>query len=46
LVVTQQELLAHDPAGTFYAYFSVLDPSAPDRNFTISGENAYLTTCA
>jgi hypothetical protein len=42
LVVTLQDLLAHDPAGTFYAYFSVLDPNAPDRNFTITGDHAYL----
>jgi hypothetical protein len=42
LVVTQKELLSHDPANTYYAYFSVLDPDAPDRNFTIVGEHAYL----
>jgi hypothetical protein len=42
LVVTQEELLSHDPAGSFYAYFSVLDPHAPDRNFTIAGNRAYL----
>jgi hypothetical protein len=42
LVVTLEELLAHDPPGSFYAYFSVLDPHAPDRNFTIVGDHAYL----
>jgi hypothetical protein len=42
LVVTQEELLSHDPSGTYYAYFSVLDPRAPDRNFTIVGERADL----
>jgi hypothetical protein len=42
LVVTLKDLLAHDPVGTFYAYFSVLDPNAPDRNFTITGDHAYL----
>lgn len=42
LVVTLQELLAQDPPGTFYAYFSVLDPHAPDRSFTIVGDHAYL----
>jgi hypothetical protein len=42
LVVTLQDLLAHDPAGTYYAYVSVLDPHAPDRNFTIVGDQAYL----
>jgi len=42
LVVTQQELLSHDPPESYYAYFSVLDPHAPDRNFTIVGERAYL----
>jgi len=42
LVVTSQDLLAHDPAGSYYAYFSVLNPNAPDRNFTIVGNRAYL----
>jgi len=42
LVVTQQELLSHDPPESYYAYFSVLDPHAPDWNFTIVGERAYL----
>ena len=42
LVVTLEDLLAHDPAGSYYAYFSVLDPNAPDRNFSIVGDRAYL----
>jgi hypothetical protein len=42
LVVKSSDLLAHDPAGSYYAYFSVLDPHAPDRNFSIVGDHAYL----
>jgi hypothetical protein len=42
LVVTQEELLSHDPVGSFYAYFSVLDPHAPERYFPIVGKHAYL----
>jgi hypothetical protein len=43
LVVTVAELSAHDPKGSFlYAYFSLLDPAAPDLNFSIIGDNPYL----
>jgi hypothetical protein len=43
LVVTVKELSAHDPKGSFlYAYFSLLDPSAPDLNFATIGDHPYL----
>jgi len=42
LVVTLQDLLGSDPEGSYYAYFSLLDPIAPDRNFTIVGDHPYL----
>ena len=42
LVVTSNDLLAHDPTGSYYAYFSVLDPQAPDRNFSVVGDQAFL----
>jgi len=42
LVITSSELLAHDPAGSYYAYFSVLDPHALDRNFSVVGDQAFL----
>jgi len=42
LVVTLPDLLASDPEGSYYAYFSLLDPAAPDRNFTIVGDHPYL----
>lgn len=43
LVVTVAELSANDPKGSWlYAYFSLLDPTAPDLSFSIIGENPYL----
>jgi hypothetical protein len=42
LVVALQDLLAGDPQGSYYAYFSLLDPIAPDRNFPIVGDPPYL----
>jgi len=34
--------LAHDPAGSYYAYFSMLRSHAPDRNFSVVGDRAFL----
>jgi len=43
LVVTVKQLSAHDPKGSWlYAYFSLLDPTAPDLNFSIIGDHPYL----
>ncbi len=43
LVVTLAEILANDPKGTWlYAYFSLIDPTAPDLNFSIIGDHPYL----
>jgi len=43
LVVTVSDLLAEDPAGNWlYAYFSLIDPDAPDLNFSIIGDHPYL----
>jgi len=43
LVVTLAELSANDPKGSWlYAYFSLLDPTTPDLNFSIIGDNPYL----
>jgi hypothetical protein len=43
LVVTVKDLLAEDPQGSWlYAYFSLIDPAAPDLNFSIVGEHPYL----
>jgi hypothetical protein len=43
LVVTVKELSAHDPKGSWlYAYFSLIDPDAPDLNFSILGDHPYL----
>lgn len=43
LVVTLAELSANDPKGSWlYAYFSLLDPAAPDLNFSIIGDHPYL----
>ena len=43
LVVTLAQLLAWDPNGSWlYAYFSLIDPSAPDLNFSIIGEHPNL----
>ena len=43
LVVTVSELLSEDPEGSWlYAYFSLLDPDAPDLNFSVIGGHPYL----
>jgi hypothetical protein len=43
LVVTVKHLLAQDPPGSWlYAYFSLLDPTAPDMNFSTVGNYPYL----
>lgn len=43
LVVTLAEISAHDPKGSYlYAYFSLIDPDAPDPSFSIIGEHPYL----
>jgi hypothetical protein len=43
LVATLNELLADDPKGSWtYAYFSLLDPTATDRNFSTMGDQPYL----
>jgi len=43
LVVTVKDLLSEDPQGSWlYAYFSLIDPDAPDRNFSVIGEHPYL----
>ena len=43
LVVTLAKLSANDPKGSWlYAYFSLLDPDAPDLNFSIIGDHPYV----
>jgi len=43
LVVTVAQIEANDPKGSFlYAYFSMIDPKAPDMNFSTIGDHAYL----
>jgi hypothetical protein len=43
LAVKLSDLLAEDPKGSWlYAYFSLIDPDAPDLNFSIIGEHPYL----
>jgi hypothetical protein len=43
LVVALDQLLAKEPAGNWsYAYFSLLDPLAPDMNFSAIGDHPYL----
>jgi hypothetical protein len=43
LVVTVNELLADDPVGPWlYAYFSLIDPTAPDLSFATLGDHPYL----
>ena len=43
LIVTLAEISAHDPKGSYlYAYFSLIDPDAPDPSFSIIGEHPYL----
>ncbi len=43
LVVTVQQLLSEDEPGSWlYAYFSLIDPDAPDLNFAQLGNHPYL----
>lgn len=43
LVVSLAEITAQDPPGSWlYAYFSLIDPDAPDLNFSIVGNHPYL----
>lgn len=43
LVVTLKDLLSEDQPGNWlYAYFSLIDPTAPDLNFSTLGEHPYL----
>jgi hypothetical protein len=43
LVVTVDELSKNDPKGSWlYAYFSLIDPDAKDRNFAEIGQQPYL----
>jgi hypothetical protein len=43
LVVTVKELSKNDPKGSWlYAYFSLIDPKAPDLNFSIIGNDPYV----
>jgi hypothetical protein len=43
LVVTVSALLSEDPKGNWlYAYFSLIDPDAPDLNFSVIGNHPYL----
>ena len=43
LVVKVSDLLAEDPPGNWlYAYFSLIDPDAPDLNFAAVGDHPYL----
>jgi hypothetical protein len=43
LVATLDQFLAQEPRGSWsYAYFSLIDPAAPDLNFSIVGSQPYL----
>jgi hypothetical protein len=43
LVVTLAQITADDPPGNWlYAYFSLIDPDAPDMSFSIVGDHPYL----
>ncbi len=43
LVVTRAQMLAKEPAGGWsYAYFSLLDPTSKDLNFSTMGDHPYL----
>jgi hypothetical protein len=43
LVATVDQFLAQEPPGSWsYAYFSLIDPAAPDMNFSIVGSQPYL----
>jgi hypothetical protein len=43
LVATLDQFLAQEPPGSWsYAYFSLIDPNAPDLNFAVIGDHPYL----
>lgn len=43
LVATLDQFLAQEPKGSWsYAYFSLIDPDAPDMNFSVIGDHPYL----
>jgi hypothetical protein len=43
LVITLAKLLEQEPTGNWqYAYFTLLDPAAPDMNFSMIGDQPYL----
>lgn len=43
LVATVDQFLDQEPKGSWsYAYFSLIDPAAPDMNFSIIGDHPYL----
>ncbi len=43
LVATVDQFLDQEPKGSWsYAYFSLIDPAAPDLNFSVVGEHPYL----
>ncbi len=43
LVATLEHFLAQEPPGSWqYAYFSLIDPNAPDLNFSVVGTHPYL----
>jgi hypothetical protein len=43
LVATVDQFLAREPEGNWsYAYFSLIDPTAPDLNFSVIGDHPYL----
>ena len=43
LVATLQQFLDQEPKGSWsYAYFSLIDPDAPDLNFSVIGDQPYL----
>jgi hypothetical protein len=43
LVITLAKLLEQEPTGNWqYAYFTLLDPNAPDMNFSVIGDQPYL----
>ncbi|HEY6303287.1 MAG TPA: hypothetical protein VIX14_09495 [Terriglobales bacterium] len=43
LVATLDQFLDREPKGSWsYAYFSLIDPAAPDMNFSIIGDHPYL----
>ena len=43
MVVNLKQIEAHDPPGSYlYAYFSLIDPTAPDPSFSIIGDHPYL----